>query len=144
MMDMIIRNAGAEDAARIAEICSTSLGYECSEVFVRERLCRINSAREAVFTAVCDDVVVGFVHAEKYETLYFEPLVNILGIAVAVDHKHRGIGKQLMLAVEVWANEIGAAGIRLNSGGTRSDAHEFYRAIGFNDEKPQMRFLKKL
>ena len=34
--------------------------------------------------------------------------------------------------------------IRLNSGGSRKEAHEFYRTIGFDDEKMQVRFVKEL
>ena len=34
--------------------------------------------------------------------------------------------------------------IRLNSGGTRTQAHNFYRNIGFSDEKTQLRVLKSL
>ena len=34
--------------------------------------------------------------------------------------------------------------IRLNSGGTRTQAHNFYRNIGFSDEKTQLRFIKSL
>ena len=47
-----------------------------------------------------------------------------------------------MQQVETWAKEKGIKEIRLNSGGTRKEAHEFYRAIGFDDEKVQIRFLK--
>ena len=34
--------------------------------------------------------------------------------------------------------------IRLNSGLSRKDAHEFYRKLGFDNEKEQIRFLKKI
>ena len=142
--DILIRPASAEDAAQIAEICRTSLGYECSDVLTQKRLNGVDPSREAVFAAVCGGIAVGFIHAEKYETLYFETLVNILGIAVANDFKRMGIGKRLMCVAEEWAQEVGATGIRLNSGGSRSNAHEFYRAIGFDDEKPQIRFLKQV
>ncbi len=37
-----------------------------------------------------------------------------------------------------------AVTVHLNSGMSRTGAHEFYRANGFTDEKDQKRFLKTL
>ena len=34
--------------------------------------------------------------------------------------------------------------IRLNSGSTRTQAHNFYRNIGFSDAKTQLRFMKSM
>ena len=48
------------------------------------------------------------------------------------------------LQKEDWARETGIKEIRLNSGMARKGAHEFYRRMGFTDEKEQMRFLKTL
>ncbi len=33
---------------------------------------------------------------------------------------------------------------RLNSGGTRTQAHQFYRAQGYVDDKTQLRYIKEL
>ena len=49
-----------------------------------------------------------------------------------------------MQQVETWATEKEIKEIRLNSGGARKEAHDFYRAIGFDDEKVQIRFLKAI
>lgn len=48
-----------------------------------------------------------------------------------------------MDAVETWAKECGIRMIRLNSGMARTEANEFYRKQGFDNEKEQIRFLKK-
>ena len=142
--DITIRCAEVRDYMQISGICRTSLGYECSPELVKKRLTGLDGRRERVFAAVCDDIVIGFVHAEKYETLYYDTLVNILGIAVSNEHKKKGIGRRLMQEVEAWALKTGAVGIRLNSGGSRSGAHEFYRRIGFDDEKMQIRFIRSI
>ena len=86
----------------------------------------------------------GYVHAELYILLYFESMVNILGLAVSNECRRQGAGKALIKQVEEWAKEKGVKEIRLNSGGTRKEAHEFYRAIGFDDEKVQVRFVKEV
>ena len=43
-----------------------------------------------------------------------------------------------------WAKENGIKKVRLNSGFSRKDAHIFYRSIGYNNEKEQIRFMKEL
>lgn len=142
MTELTIRRAVPADAAGIAEICTTSLGYECGAEFVEKRLNELEGDSDRIFVAVSGDRVIGFIHAQRYTPLYFDTLVNILGIAVANDCKRCGAGRKLMQAAEEWAREINAAGVRLNSGGTRTGAHDFYRALGFNDEKTQLRFIK--
>ena len=141
---MVIREAMITDAVAICHISSKDLGYECEESFVKDRLEQLDSSREIVFVAEADGKVAGYVHAEVYNLLYFESMVNILGLAVSSDCRRQGAGKALMNRVEVWAKELGIKEIRLNSGGTRKEAHEFYRAIGFDDEKAQIRFLKEV
>jgi len=141
---MIIREAKITDAGAICRISSNDLGYKCEERFVKERLEKLDATREAVFVAELDGAVAGYVHAEMYSLLYWEPMVNILGLAVSSDYRRKGAGKALMKQVEEWARERKIKEIRLNSGGTRKEAHEFYRAIGFDDEKVQIRFLKEM
>lgn len=141
---MRIREAKVTDAAAICRISSKDLGYDCEEGFVKVRLENLDETREVVFVAELDEVVVGYVHAEEYRLLYWEPMVNILGLAVSSDCRRKGAGKALIKRVEEWAREKEIKEIRLNSGGTRKEAHEFYRAIGFDDEKVQIRFLKEI
>ncbi len=138
-----IRNASADDYKAIAEISHNDLGYgSCSDELVRQKLNDIDPIREAVFVAETENGIIGYIHAEKYDTLYSETLVNILGLAVRADSRRNGAGKRLMEAAEGWAREKSAKGIRLNSGAARTGAHGFYRSVGFNSEKQQIRFIK--
>ena len=139
-----VREAKLTDAAAICRISSNDLGYDSEERFVKERLEKLDAVREVVFVAELDGAVAGYVHAEMYSLLYWEPMVNILGLAVSSDCRRQGAGKALMERVEEWARIRGIKEIRLNSGGTRKEAHEFYRAIGFDNEKMQRRFIKSI
>ena len=87
---------------------------------------------------------MGYVHVEKYNILYCESMINILGLAVDEDYQRRGIGRALIQAVERWGREQGINKVRLNSGALRKEAHAFYRAIGFDSEKEQIRFMKEI
>lgn len=120
------------------------MGYECDEELVRMRLSELDSTREAVFVAEDNGRIMGFVHVEKYNLLYFESMANILGLAVAQSDRRKGLGRKLMAEAECWAKDNGIYTMRLNSGADRTHAHSFYRAIGYNEEKQQLRFTKQL
>ena len=71
-------------------------------------------------------------------------MANIQGMVVAKEQQRKGYGKELMNAAEDWARGRNIEMIRLNSGFVRPEAHEFYRAIGYSNEKEQIRFMKEL
>lgn len=140
----MIRRVSIEDYKYITEICRNDLGYDADEMLVKNRIKNLDNSREAVFVAVCDKKTVGFVHCEIYNTLYFESLVNIQGLAVSKEYRRKGLGRELMYSAEEWARQKGINRIRLNSGSDRKDAHEFYRSLGYGNEKEQIRFLKDI
>lgn len=143
-MTVTIREISANDATDICTICGEDLGYPCDLSLVRAKIKNIGADREAVFVALADDVAAGFIHVEKYDVLYFETMANILGLAVKAEYRNNGIGKMLMNAAEKWALDNNIRSMRLNSGISRTNAHEFYRHLGYDSEKGQMRFVKKL
>ena len=141
---MIIRTAVTDDATGVSDLCSKELGYPCDDQLVRIRIGWLDLEREAVFVAVEDNNICGFIHVERYNTLYSETLANILGLAVSSEYRRKGIGKALMDRAEKWAMENGISVMRLNSGSSRIEAHEFYRSLDYGFEKEQIRFIKKL
>ena len=144
-MDNIkIRTVSIDDADDICAISGKYLGYPCEPSLVREKIGNLNPDREAVFVAVKDDNSVGYIHVEKYDLLYFETMANILGLAVKSEYQHNGIGKALVSAAEAWAAENGIRSMRLNSGASRTAAHEFYKHLGYDSDKGQLRFTKNL
>ena len=88
--------------------------------------------------------VVGFVHAEVYESLYSFAGLNILGLAVLPEFQGKGIGKELMNYLELNAKNNSIEFIRLNSADYRVEAHKFYENIGYVCDKTQKRFMKRL
>lgn len=142
-MSIEIRRALPVDAQRIAVISSKDLGYPCDEELVRTRLEELDQD-EAVFTAVMDGEVIGFVQAELYKLLYQKTSVNILGLAVDESCRKCGAGRMLVQACEQWAKENGCQKVRLNSAVAREESHRFYEHIGFVNTKQQKRFEKKI
>ena len=45
-------------------------------------------------------------HAQLYEIIYSQTLLNVLGLAVAKEAEGRGIGKQLMTKLETEAKSV--------------------------------------
>ena len=142
--DIIIRQAKIEDYKDICKICCDDLGYNCSEELVKERLKGFDKNNERVLVAVYNGKVVGYLHAQIYKTLYFEELINFLGLAVSKEYRNKNVGTRLVNEIENWAKENGIKKVRVNSGVSRKEAHEFYRSLGYNNEKEQIRFLKNL
>lgn len=142
--DIIIRQAKIEDYKDICKICCDDLGYNCSEELVKERLEGLDKNNERILVAVYNSEVVGYLHAQIYKTLYFEELINFLGLAVSKEYRNKKVGTKLVNEIENWAKEKGINKVRVNSGFSRKEAHEFYRSLGYNNEKEQIRFLKRL
>ena len=140
-----IRPARKEDIDALCRICSEEMGYPCAPELVEAKWMGLDPRREAVFVAVLgDNGPVGYIHVERYDVLYFETMANILGLAVRSDFQRNGIGKALISQAEAWAKEHGIHLMRLNSGISRTGAHEFYRRQGYVQEKEQLRFMKEI
>ena len=148
MKKVKIRQATISDIPAMNELFRKDLGYaECRLEIVEKQFAGLDNSREAVFVAEAEDDsshIAGVIHVEKYNVLYFPTMANILGIAVAADFRRQGIGSALLKRAEEWARENGASSMRLNSGESRKQAHEFYRAQGYIDDKKQLRFIKEL
>ena len=152
----VVRKITIDDAEDICKICSQEMGYECAPALVKSKIGKLDLKREAVFVAEVEtskgqeffhreeSQLVGFIHVERYDVLYFESMANILGLAVKKDFQKQGLGKALLLAAENWAQENGIYLMRLNSGINRTDAHGFYEHLGYVSEKEQKRFVKNL
>lgn len=144
-MNYTIREASLSDAEAIWILNCTEMGYPFPLEATVDKLERLLSRGcDKIYVATVDGAVVGYVHANDYDVIYAPHMKNIMGIAVAQDHKRKGIGKALLRQVELWASDTGAAGVRLVSGASRTDAHEFYRHCGYTGDKKQLNLKKKL
>ena len=144
----MIRNIKIEDAEAIQRICNVSLGYSVSIEIVMRQIQKLSEDVNHHYVYVYEDEklqkVVGFVHAEVYESLYSYAGLNILGLAVMPEFQGKGIGKELMRYLEVNAKNDSVSFVRLNSADYRVEAHKFYESIGYVCDRTQKRFIKRL
>lgn len=143
MKDVEIRRATLDDAQGICRLNREDLGYTYDPVKTENRL-RFLMGRpdHRVLVAVLDSQIAGYIHACSYDLLYADPMKNIMGIAVKDAFRRRGVGKALLEAVESWARQDGAAGVRLASGSDRKAAHRFYLSCGYTKNKEKLNFSK--
>ena len=145
MNDLKIREAAVLDIPQMCSLFQNDLGYaECTQEIVEKQFAGLHASREAVFVAEVQGRLAGVIHIEKYDVLYFPSMSNILGLAVSSEFRRQGIGSALLKRAEQWALDHKINTVRLNSGGTRTQAHQFYRAQGYVDNKTQLRFIKEL
>ena len=144
----MIRNIKIEDAEAVQRICEVSLGYSVSIEKVMRQIQKLSVDVNHHYIYVYEDerlqTVVGFVHAEVYESLYSFAGLNILGLAVLPEFQGKGIGKELMNHLELKAKNDSVSFVRLNSADYRVEAHKFYESIGYVCDKTQKRFMKRL
>ena len=144
----MIRKIKIEDAEAIQRICNISLGYLVSIETVMRQIQKLSMDVNHHYIYVYEDeelqTVVGFVHAEVYESLYSYAGLNILGLAVLPEFQGKGIGRELMHYLEVNAKNDSVSFVRLNSADYRVEAHKFYESIGYVCDKTQKRFIKRL
>lgn len=144
----MLRNITIFDAQEIQSISNFELGYDVNLDIVKKQIRKLtNDNKHNIIIGFENEQtrkIIGFVHAELYESLYMDTGLNILGLAVDSNFQGQGIGKKLMNSIEDYALKNNISYIRLNSNVRRVEAHKFYESIGYVCDKTQKRLIKKL
>ena len=141
----MLRALKATDVASIYEINKDALGYDFSPEETASQLDKLSQDPHHFllgFEEPTSHDLVGYVHAEVYESLYSKPGFNILALAVLPQTQGQGIGKTLLQGLEQEAKKRGYNFIRLNSADHRLGAHAFYEKVGYTCDKTQKRFIR--
>ena len=141
----MLRALKATDVASIHEINKEALGYDFSPEETASQLAKLSQDPHHFllgFEEPSSHDLLGYVHAEVYESLYSKPGFNILALAVLPQTQGKGIGKTLLQGLEQEAKRRGYEFIRLNSADHRLGAHAFYERVGYTCDKVQKRFIK--
>lgn len=141
----MLRALKATDVASICVINNDALGYDFSPEETASQLAKLSQDPHHFllgFEEPTSHDLLGYVHAEVYESLYSKPGFNILALAVLPQTQGQGIGKTLLKGLEQEAKKRGYNFIRLNSADHRLGAHAFYERVGYTCDKVQKRFIK--
>ena len=141
----MLRDLKTTDVAAICEINKEALGYSFSFEETSSQLDKLSQDSHHYLLGFEDSTshdLLGYVHAEVYESLYSKPGFNILALAVLPQRQGKGIGKTLLEGLEQETKRRGYEFIRLNSADHRLGAHAFYEKVGYTCDKMQKRFIK--
>ncbi|MGA9017549.1 MAG: GNAT family N-acetyltransferase [Candidatus Cybelea sp.] len=137
-----VRPARPDDAEPIAALMA-QLGYDVPAPAVSARLERLGERRD-VFVATDGERVVGWA-ALSIDEAFVEGFGAFLeGLVVDEVARSRGVGRQLLDAVESRARERGCAEIRVQSNVLRERAQSFYERNGYTKVKAQYQLRKAL
>ena len=132
MTQVVLREATTRDAAALADLTG-HLGYPTSGREMARRLEPILRDQDRVtLVAEVEGEVVAYGGAwigRGYEA--DAPHSRVTALVVHPDHRRRGLGAQLLLALERWSRDRGASVIVLTSGDWRTGAHQFYEQLGY-------------
>ena len=120
------------------------LGYPSSPEAVSERLRVIGTYPDlASWVAESDGVLLGFVGACTAPAFELNGLYGrILALVVDPTAQGLGVGRALVEVAEAWMAARGARDVFVHSGNHRTEAHAFYRRMGY--ESTGLRFRKRL
>ena len=141
----MLRALKATDVASIHPINKDALGYDFSPEETASQLAKLSQDSHHFLLGYEDEVshvLLGYVHAEVYESLYSKAGFNILALAVLPQSQGRGFGRDLLEGLEKETKRRGYEFIRLNSADHRLGAHAFYERVGYTCDKVQKRFIR--
>ena len=141
----MLRELKATDVETICVINKEALGYDFSPEETASQLTKLSQDSHHFllgYEEPSSHDLLGYVHAEVYESLYSKPGFNILALAVLPQTQGKGIGKTLLQGLEKETKRRGYEFIRLNSADHRLGAHAFYEKVGYTCDKVQKRFIK--
>lgn len=143
----MIRKIKVEDAQVLKDIYEAELGHKTTAEHLNQRIQELGE-HEHYYIRVFEDEkthqVLGFIQAEKYNLLYGGNGWNVIAMAVTRGAQRNGVGKALLVSLEDYAKEMDYTFVRLNSNILRTDAHAFYKHLGYRCDKSQKRFIKNL
>ena len=134
-----------EDAPRVAELAG-ELGYPSTAAQILARKSELDRlGQSGIFVAEgAEGGVIGWIIVGEMCSLELDPHAEVKGLVVASEARNRGVGVLLMEAGEAWARARGLREMVLRSNVIRDRAHAFYRRIGYEEQKRQVKFRKRL
>ncbi|MGE5179723.1 MAG: GNAT family N-acetyltransferase [Bacteroidota bacterium] len=140
-----VRRMTEADAEPVNELVS-QLGYP-DDIGKTETAIRAVLGSEVGDAFVAEDGdgrVIGWAHVFMVPHIESGPNAELGGLVVDEKYRGGGVGRALVDHVMAWARERGAAELTLRSNIVRNGAHKFYQHLGFDVQKTQHKFRKRI
>jgi len=99
---------------------------------------------DRLLLAVLGETLLGFAHVRICYSLERDPSAEVAAIIVGREHRRSGVGRRLMSAAEIWARQAGRAYLLLHTDVTRTPAHAFFTALGYEKSSTSIGFVRAL
>jgi GNAT superfamily N-acetyltransferase len=138
-----VRPCTPEDARAVSALLG-ELGYEVSSEAAAERVRQLNeTGSDPTFIAGENGRALGLIALHCCHMIQHRaPVARITVLVVDQRARRRGIGRLLIDHALRWAEQRGCELVELTSALNRTEAHAFYRDLGF--EPSSLRFRKSL
>jgi GNAT superfamily N-acetyltransferase len=139
-----IRRAQLGDAAEMARL-SAQLGYPLEPAEMARRLANLlANERHYIALAARGELVLAWMHVEHRSTLEGGERAELMGLVVDVRARRHGLGRELVVVAERWAESRGLPSVTVRSNAARELSHPFYLALGYTRDKTQHVYSKRL
>ena len=140
-----VREMTSEDLPAVAGL-SDQLGYPVALAELEPRFDWIRrTPYEELFVAeLPDGSIAGWIHVGADPSLTHDSVAEIKGLIVSEAHRGKGLGEELVGAAEAWCVRLGFRNVRVRSRVEREAAHGFYQRRGYQRQKTQHVFLRRL
>lgn len=125
-----------DELPQLAPLCHL-LGFEGDLINLEERffnLLKFPAHQVRVARTKKNTNIIGFIHFFEAPSLLTNKTIEIGGLAVTPEYRGLGVGSQLMLEVEKWAEQKECKSILLATQVMRTEAIIFYEHLGFHKE----------
>lgn len=140
-MNIIYREFKENDTLALSTLLE-ELGYEIDGNTLRGRVNEIRDVGGEVIVAELNGEVVGCINAIIDIRLAEGKSGEVVSLVVSNMHRGFGIGKGLVQSAESWLSNR-CEKIRVRANIVRSEAHDFYKSIGYHELKSQKIFTKR-
>lgn len=148
-MELIFRKLNEEnpeDIRQFNELMDDLTEHAEDETVLKDRIRRINENPDA-YLMVAEDVehgklcgsLIGITFGDFCELC--RPVMVIENVVTHHEYQHRGIGRRMFAEIESWGRARNAGYAILCSGMNRTEAHQFYRAVGYDEIKGFKKYL---
>jgi GNAT superfamily N-acetyltransferase len=140
-----VRRREETDAEEVNELVA-QLGYpnDIGKTATAIRAVLGSESGDAFVAVDAEGHVVGWAHVFVAPHIESGPNAELGGLVVDESARGEGAGRMLVEHIEAWARERGASELCLRSNIVRDGARKFYEHLGFEVQKTQHKFRKKL
>ncbi len=139
-MRSLIRLASAADIAQLPRLLD-QLGYPCRSEELAVRFARLYGRDDhRLLVSDANGHLTGMCHLQRIVLIASDGYAEVHALVVDARHRRQGIARALLQDARWHARDMGATRMRLRSGLRREEAHRFYRAVGYEQQRASHAF----